>query len=278
MIRAISCDLDGTLLDHRARIRPASARALRELERLGIIIVLASGRSWRTVLRIQRQIGITGPIITHNGAYGYDSSRGQDWYRRGVPAIQARKFIAWADKNRMMVRCYLGANYPVVYNHFDLAHQLCWLRAEDRIVPNLAQSLNVAPLEIFLSGLDPVDRFMNEFGLVGKDYELTVFPHVGYREVNLCYPGVDKVDALEQLCRQYDLRPEDFLALGDGQNDLRMLRWAGRSVAVGDGHAMTQSVADFVTRPGNPEPVLEGLTWALPDYLSDPLKRLSLNA
>lgn len=271
MIRAISCDLDGTLLDGQANIRPRSAEALKELARQGILVVLASGRSWRTVLRIQRTLGLTGPIITHNGAYGYDSSTQREWHRHGVPASRAREFVAWANQAGVMVRCYLGAHQPVVYNRFDLAHQLCWLRPEDRLVPDLSHSLSVDPLEIFLSGLDPVDEFVQRFGILGSDYELVIFPHVGYREVNICAPGVDKVEALEQLSQVWNLRPEEVLAIGDGFNDVGMLDWAGLSIAVGDGKPAAQQVADFVTTPGNPEPVLEGLRWALPRYLSRPV-------
>ncbi|NMP21478.1 HAD family hydrolase [Sulfobacillus harzensis] len=271
MIRAITCDLDGTLLDHEARIRPKSAQALVELSRQGVMVILASGRSWRTVLRIQRALGLVGPIITHNGAYGYDSAQQREWYRHGVPASRARQFVSWADEVQVMVRCYLGAHQPVVYNRFDLAHQLCWMRPEDRLIPNLADSLSTDPLEIFLSGLDAVDQFIARFGMRGDDYELTVFPHVGYREVNICAPRVDKVEALEELCRLWDINPRDVLALGDGANDVRMLAWAGRAVAIGDGNPLAQAEADFVTSRGNPEPVLEGLLWALPRYLSLPL-------
>lgn len=271
MIEAITCDLDGTLLDHRARIRPQSARALQFLARQGILVVLASGRSWRTVLKIQRLLGISGPIITHNGAYGYDSQSGQEWHRKGIPLARARQLLTFSDQQHIMVRCYLGAMHPVVYNRFDLAHQLCWMRAEDRLVPDLAHSLSVEPLEIFLSGLDSVDRIVSQFGLSGEDYELVVFPHIGYREVNICAPGVDKVEALESLTRAYAIRRENVLALGDGANDVRMLEWAGISVAVGDGNDMAKRVAKFVTTPGNPEPVLEGLQWSLPHYLSRPL-------
>lgn len=271
VIKAVSCDLDGTLLDQEARIRPWSARALRRLHDQGVLVILASGRSWRTVLRIQRQLGISGPVITHNGAYGFDADSAREWHRHAVPATRAREFLGWADGAGVMVRCYLGAAYPVVYNRYDLAHQLCWLQPEDRLVPDLAQSLSVDPLEIFISGLETVDGFIRQFGLQGPDYELTVFPHVGYREVNICAPGVDKVEALDHFARLWHVHPEEVLAIGDGANDLGMLEWAGLSVAVGDGLEDLQNIADFVTPRGAAEPVWEGLRWAFPDYLAVPL-------
>lgn len=273
MIRAISCDLDGTLLDRNAHIRPASARALLHLSMQGIMVILASGRSYRTVVSIQKKLGFRGPIVAHNGAYGYDTALRQEWHRRPVPAQRARELVAWADRNDVMMRCYLGVDQPVLFNHFDLAHQLCWLRPEDRVVPDLARTLQSDPLEVFFTGLDAVDQLTRTFGLRDVDYEFTILPHVGYREVNICAPGVDKVEALEQLVKIWGIRPDEILAIGDGLNDVRMLEWAGRSVAVGDGHALARHAADFVTTPGYPEPVLEGLAWAFPHYaLSAPAK------
>ncbi|MCY0879582.1 MAG: HAD family hydrolase [Firmicutes bacterium] len=266
MIEAVVCDLDGTLLDQAARIRPLGARALKALAAAGFRIVLASGRSWRTVLRIQRQLGLTGPFIAHNGAYGFDSETETEWHRRTVPRTRAQEFVAWADAAQVMVRCYLGVGQPVLYNRFDLAHQLCWLKPEDRLVSNLAATLPSDPVEIFLSGQDAVDDLIRRFGLLGPDYELTIFKRVGYREVNICAPGVDKVEALEALSRQAGLKPDQILAIGDGLNDVRMLKWAGLSVAVGDGHPAAREAAQYITPP-NVDPVLDGLRWALPDYL-----------
>jgi Cof subfamily protein (haloacid dehalogenase superfamily) len=266
MIKAIVCDLDGTLLDYRARIRPQAALALKALATHGFRIILASGRSWRTVLSVQRRLGLQGPLIAHNGAYGFDAPSGREWHRRSVPRRRAKEFLAWADQAQVMLRCYLGVGQPVLYNRFDLAHQLCWLKPEDRLLPDLATALTADPVEIFLSGLDVVDEFVRQFGLIGPDYELTIFKRVGYREVNICAPGVDKVEALDTLSRELALTPDQVLAIGDGLNDVGMLRWAGLSVAVEGGHPDALKAAQYITRP-NTDPVLDGLRWALPDYL-----------
>jgi len=262
LIRLVSCDLDGTLLDSRAHIRPRSGDVLRALDAQGVIVALATGRSWRTAYRVQKRLGLSGPIIAHNGAYGFFSDTGREWHRRGIPLLRAQEFVRWADRQRVMLRCYLGFRQPVVYNRFDLAHQLVWMKPEDRLVPRLAEQLTVEPLEIFVSGLREVDALVQEFGLSGSDYELTIFPHPGYREVNICAPGVDKKEGLESLCQLLQISPHDVLALGDGLNDVEMLRWAGVSVAIGDGARAAQQVADYITPPGHPDPVHDGIFWA----------------
>lgn len=262
MIRLVACDLDGTLLDAEAQVMPRSADLLRRLWLSGTTVALATGRSWRTALRVQREIGITGPIIAHNGAYLFDTQLDQDLYRRPVALSQARKMLAWADDMGIMLRCYLGFQYPVYFNRFTEAHRRYWLRPEDVAVPGLAYVLPAAPLEMFLFGSWEVDLFMERWGMRGPGYELSVFFHGDFREVNICAPLVDKVEALAALCRHRHFKPDEVLAIGDGTNDVRMLKWATWSAAVGTGSPEAQAVASYVTHQAGVEPVEEALQWA----------------
>lgn len=263
MIRVIACDLDGTLLDSEGKLRRASGRLLKNLSRAGYTVVLATGRSWRTAVSVQTALGIRGPIVAHNGAYLVDTARGQDLYRHTVPLARARAMIGFADETGIMVRCYLGVGQPVLFNRFTPEHLAHWLRAEDREVPGLGRSLSVEPLEVFFFGQSEVERFCDRFGLVGPGYELSIFPHGDYREVNICAPGVDKVEALSALVRHLGVGPEAVLALGDGLNDVRMLRWAGVSVAMPHAVDEVKRESDFVPLGERSDPVEEGILWAL---------------
>jgi hydroxymethylpyrimidine pyrophosphatase-like HAD family hydrolase len=59
--------------------------------------------------------------------------------------------------------------------------------------------------------------------------------------------GVSKASALAVLCERKGIEPADVLAFGDMPNDLAMLQWAGRSVAVANAHPEVVEVADEVT-------------------------------
>lgn len=59
--------------------------------------------------------------------------------------------------------------------------------------------------------------------------------------------GVSKADALRALCAHWGIGTEDTLALGDGDNDLEMLRAAGLGVAMGNASAEVRRAAGFVT-------------------------------
>jgi HAD superfamily hydrolase (TIGR01484 family) len=59
--------------------------------------------------------------------------------------------------------------------------------------------------------------------------------------------GVSKASALAEVCEQLGVAQADVLAIGDGRNDVEMLRWAGRGVAMGQAPLEVQEAADDVT-------------------------------
>jgi Cof subfamily protein (haloacid dehalogenase superfamily) len=262
VVRLIALDLDGTLLRADGHVGDRTAARLAYLHRRGVAVVIATGRSWRTALRIQRELGIAGPAVAHNGAYAFDSRNGSEWYARRVPRQAARLMLAWATARRIMVRCYLGVGRPVLFNFFTAEHLAAFRQAEDEAVPDLHRTLDTDPLELFLLGNWEVDSFVGRFGRVGPGYELVPFERNGRRELNICAPGVDKVEGVAAVARRLGISPAEILAVGDGPNDVRLLRWAGTAVAVGGGYDQAAAVADYVTPPDSPEPVADALDWA----------------
>ncbi|MBA2463914.1 MAG: HAD family phosphatase [Nocardioidaceae bacterium] len=66
--------------------------------------------------------------------------------------------------------------------------------------------------------------------------------------LDLAPEGVSKASALADVCDRLGVAQADVLAIGDGRNDLEMLRWAGRGVAMGQAPLEVQEAADDVTR------------------------------
>ena len=71
--------------------------------------------------------------------------------------------------------------------------------------------------------------------------------YAGGRTVDLSPPGVHKASALERLCALLHIDRATTLAIGDMPNDLPMLRWAGRAIAVANAHPDVLRQAGAVT-------------------------------
>ena len=60
-------------------------------------------------------------------------------------------------------------------------------------------------------------------------------------------PGITKASGLALVCAELGIEPADVAAFGDMPNDLPMLGWAGRGVAVANAHPDVLAAADAVT-------------------------------
>ena len=98
-------------------------------------------------------------------------------------------------------------------------------------------------------------------GLHGTDYV------VGWTAwMDLSPVGVSKASGLQHVCDQLGLAADDVLAIGDGRNDIEMLRWAGRGVAMGQAVDEVKAAADDVTASVHDEgAALEMSRWFHPD-------------
>ena len=79
-------------------------------------------------------------------------------------------------------------------------------------------------------------------GLHGTDYV------VGWTAwLDLAPVGVSKASGLAHVAERLGVEAADVLAIGDGRNDIEMLRWAGRGVAMGQAVEPVIAAADDVT-------------------------------
>lgn len=91
---------------------------------------------------------------------------------------------------------------------------------------------------------------VHEFGeLVARAGLRDVTYTVGHTAwLDIAPEGVSKASALQGVCDVLGIDRGSTAAIGDGRNDIEMLRWAGTGVAMGDAPAEVQDAADVVTR------------------------------
>jgi hydroxymethylpyrimidine pyrophosphatase-like HAD family hydrolase len=73
--------------------------------------------------------------------------------------------------------------------------------------------------------------------------------------VEISAAGVTKAAGLAWLCERQGIEPSEVIAFGDMPNDIPMLTWAGRSVAMGNAHPAVREAADEVGRTNDEDGV-----------------------
>jgi Cof subfamily protein (haloacid dehalogenase superfamily) len=233
-IRLIASDLDGTLLRHDGTISPRTIAAFHAARAAGFLTVLASGRPPRTMAPIAAQVGVDGLIVCSNGAIVYDLAQQKviavepaapDALRALITRLREREpTVAFATEHghRVGYEPHFPRNERWIHDQpptIGDAHELC---AEDVV------KLAIHHPEIAVEALAELARECASEGVS------VTFSNRHFIEVAAA--GVSKALGLAKVCAMLGVDPAEVLAFGDMPNDLAMLAYVGRGVAVANAH------------------------------------------
>jgi hypothetical protein len=221
VLRAVVTDIDGTLTDASRRLDPRAVDAVRRLESSGVPVTLATGNVLPIALALHRFVGTTGPVVAENGGLIYwPEGTGGTVERRADRRVALR---AW--------RAVRAAGVPARRLFTDR-----WRESEVALEPNV--------------GLPSVRRAV-------RGLPVTV-ESTGYA-FHLIERGVGKLPSLVRALGRIGLGPRDCVILGDGDNDVAMLRAAGFAVSFPSASRRARAAATYVTRSDYSAGFEEGL-------------------
>ena len=266
----VALDVDGTILDHDERLSDRVRDAVGAVADAGHHVVVATGRSLIGTLPVLDRLGFTtGFAVCSNGAVTVRLDPGLD---DGHEVVEAVTFDP-APALRLLREHLPTAAYAVE----DLGHGF---RLSGPFPDNeLMGELTVVPFEELLG--TPATRVVvrspehtpqdfleltSRIGLHGVNYA------VGWTAwLDIAPDGVSKASALEGVRERLGVPVGDTVAVGDGRNDLEMLGWAARSVAMGNAPAEVAAAAGEVA--GDVED--DGLAAVLDSLLQQDRRRLA---
>jgi Cof subfamily protein (haloacid dehalogenase superfamily) len=251
--RLAAVDLDGTLLGPDKQIGPENASAVQRLREAGVIVIIASGRRHQNSVRFQQQLGLTGPIIACQGGLIRDGVSGNVVEAHFLAQGITRQIISDAEKNDIQTIYYHLDHLYVAERHnqwIDLYQSRVGERAE--VLPRLEQLDGRRALKIVWYGDPQVlakirpeisAHYADQVDILSTEHEnLEFMPR-----------GINKATALAKVAAECGVSQEQILAFGDGENDVRMLAWAGVGVAMSHGNQAAIKAAKQVSPPGPPE-------------------------
>jgi hydroxymethylpyrimidine pyrophosphatase-like HAD family hydrolase len=239
--RLVALDIDGTLVDHDGAMPAEVHAAVRRVVTAGVPVVLATGRAWHGTQPVFDLLDLPpGPAVSSNGAVVVSYPPLDIVQARTFdPAEVIRRVEQFAPGTLIAVE-EIGRGYRLSgpFPHGDLTGEM--------VIEDVSQLSSRPVTRVILRDPDASDqdfiRLAEHLGLHGVTY------FVGWSAwLDIAPEGANKATALAGVAAELGVSAADVLALGDGRNDLEMLRWAGRGVAMGDAPPEVQSVADDVT-------------------------------
>ncbi|PTA46356.1 HAD family hydrolase [Micromonospora sp. RP3T] len=246
--RLVASDIDGTLLTDDRTLSPRTARVLARIAAAGTPVVLVTGRPIRWLKLVYDQLAAPLPAICANGAVVYDPAA--DEVLRADPL--APELLA--EVARRLRAEVPGVSFAVeIVDSRQMRHEshypLRWDADADAIrAVESPEELLAAPAVKLLvrAGEQDPDVFVRVVaGALEGLAEATHSSYSGLIEVSAA--GVTKAAGLAWYAARLGIDERDVLAFGDMPNDVPMLAWAGRAVAVANAHPAVREIADEVT-------------------------------
>lgn len=258
MYKIIFIDIDGTLRNDKHEITERTKRAISEIVKKDIYVVICSGRPRNFTENISKEALASKYIISSNGAeiYNYKDEK-----------IANVNYLSNEDILKLW---YLSEKEDI---------QIIMNRGERRIVrketDNSTDIILQEPIEecvqknsftqcvLASDKLDKIQRIQKKIESF-KSLEIVNLSRC-LSNINLpkekpffldvACKGISKGNAIKQLCKYLEIDLKDSIAIGDSYNDITMLETVGYAVVMGNAPEDIKKIADEVTASNNEDGV-----------------------
>lgn len=246
--RLVVSDLDGTLLNDNQTFHPLTKEVFKELEPLGVLFTLASGRSLHGLRRHAAELNVKIPMILSNGCI-IQSMDGQIHHRSVMPVEITRKVFEIADREESDLVVFLDdtllfkTRTPTIERIFGHGREsVNEMGSWENLGDSIYQVNKMLIMDWFdLDRLDEMERIFSAELDSQADYLRT---SMNFLEV--MPKGISKATGLKFLIDDLGIRMDEVLAFGDYDNDVEMLEAAGFGAAVANASDSAKEKADLI--------------------------------
>ena len=255
-VDALACDLDRTLIAEDLVLRPRTRDALRTATGAGLHVVVATGRMYRSVRPYLAEAGIRTPAICYQGAVVADPETDEFLRHVPIPLAVAREAIAAVEAEGFGLNCYVGDELYVAAETPEARRYAEFQHIPIHVVGPLLDWLEEPPTKLVTIGdphlLDELERRAKS-RFDGRLYISKSLPYF----LEFASPDVTKAAGLAFVAEHLGFDRARTIGIGDGENDVELVEWAGYGIAVANAHERVKEAADFVCPPADEEGVAQ---------------------
>lgn len=223
-IKAIFMDMDGTVLksDHKT-ISENLKNKLKELNKKGVKIVIATGRTFTSIVPYIKELEIKEPVITYNGAKIVDSNNGKIIFEKPLSLLEMEKVIEVSRIEGVHLNLYIN-DQLIIENESDEGKNY----SKKAGIPykvlnfdNILKEKNLSTKGLYLGEIEKLKTIKEKLEKEVEELNL-VFSQPTYLEI--LNKEANKGSAVLEMLKMFDISPEEAMAFGDQWNDLEMLK------------------------------------------------------
>lgn len=254
--------MDGTLLNDKHQVSDRTKLAIHKAKDKGIKVVLATGRILNSALQYGIDLDIGNPIVACNGAIIIDEKR-EIIYKRPMNKDIIEAVLDVGKQNDIYYHFYdeygLYSNIlvdEVIGFYRTTNSRLKDLELDINIFKDKGEilqrnDLNILKFMFIDNSLEKLYKVRNELDKLGVISTSSSWNN----NIEVMDIDVSKGQALRYLSNQFKIDPKDIIAIGDNENDLSMLEFAGLGVAMGNSKDDIKAASDYTTATNNEDGV-----------------------
>lgn len=258
-IKLIAIDMDGTLLNPQHEITPRVKQALQAARDKGVAVVLATGRPFIGVQRYLQELDLQQPgqyCITNNGALVQRAESGECVAE--VP-VSFDDYLYYEQLARELGVHFQALTQTHLYTaNKDISRysvheaSMTGIALRYRAVEEMDRSLTFPKImmidepELLDAGIARIPAEAHARNTILKSSPF--FLEILNKQVN-------KGAGVKALAELLGLQPDEVMTIGDQENDLAMIEYAGTGVAMENGIDAVKAIAQFITKSNSEDGV-----------------------
>jgi Cof subfamily protein (haloacid dehalogenase superfamily) len=249
--RLIALDVDGTVLHEDGSLSPRVRAEVQRVVGGGHEVMLATGRSVAATLPVLDALGIEPEYtVSANGAVILKRDKNAPYgYRREVIETFDPAPVLETIRDALPLAQYAVEDADGFFRYTERFPSGALGLASEQVTFERLVSMPATRVVVISPNHDQEEflALVERMGLHRVSYA------VGWTAwLDIAPDGVNKGTAMERVRRWLDVPLERVIAVGDGRNDIEMLRWAaeaGAGVAMGQAVPEVLQAASYVAPP-----------------------------
>lgn len=249
--KIIAFDMDGTLLTTKQNISPRVKQAIGDAADRGKHVVICTGRSLMELSDYEKDFERIRYYICENGTFTYDSQEKQvisvkhlepEYVERILQAAEHRDamlYLASGGQNIVSAADARRMEYFHAERYKDVELRTAVL-AEDIIKMYRERPVPVEKMNVYSATEAIRDEIYRE--IRGLPVTIVRAEDTGLEITPL---HTSKGVAFRELCGYLKIPEQDTVAVGDSDNDIEMLKFAGLAAAMGNARSYVKEICDI---------------------------------
>ncbi len=253
-IKLIAIDMDGTLLNKNNDLSDRNKDAIRRAKNKGIEIVIATGRVLKSAEYYAKELELSSYIAACNGAIVVDDNSKKIIDKplslekvNEVTNLGLKEdlYFHFYNEDTFFTKTYVK---EVVDYYNSSTGKFRGQSVSINLYDDLSEVINNRQLNVYkIIFIDESTDKLTDFRNKLSDIKGLALSSSWDNNIEVMESGVSKGLAIKELSEKLGISRREIMAIGDNENDLSMIEFAGLGVAMGNASDLLKGKADFIS-------------------------------